>query len=202
MENLIPPLGYRRRYPALEIIMSLQFLSLERDVLERGNTTQSLLVGEQQAKFEVPQESMVAFSVIETAANDPSSLLRLELRAIDQLKSGGNKLKMIGKGSDTYHLPHEMLNDAMIDFTRLTQDAFSVLAMRYSFSLNIEGESADALLREFATSETTVNQNCVNENKSTDWLNEYKWATLDGLREFIMHSLKTKREIVRIATAG
>ena len=182
--------------------MSLQFLSLERDVLERGNTTQSLLVGEQQAKFEVPQESMVALSVIETAANDPSSLPRLKVRAIDQLKSGGNKLQMIGKGSDTYHLPHEMLNDAMIDFTRLTQDAFSVLAMRYSFSLNIEGESADTLLREFATSETTVNQNCVNENKSTDWLNIYKWATLDGLREFIMHALKTKLEIVRIAIAG
>ena len=182
--------------------MHLQFFSTDSSTLDLSSEEGSRLATGSKSMFFVPVASMVAFSVISSAANDPSTLLEKEVSSIDRLASGGVKLQTKLNSSDVYHLPQNLLENAMMDFAQLTPRDFVVLALNFEFAntrSTSNVDSADSLLHEFQNADATLEQNDSIELEETDLLKQYHWTVLSGLKDFVKNALELKLAVFRIS---
>ena len=145
-----------------------------------------------------------AFSVIQHAANDPSTLPENEVRSIDNVISHGAALYAAENESFAHHLTATQLADAMIDFTRLTSDDFVKLAHQYVISAcyALQNDSPDQVLREFSGQSAEAASNVSNgaspKAKRSDWLDSFQWESLCELRTFLGNALQMDADVLRL----
>ena len=185
--------------------MTLQFLGVEQGVLDSRIGQTSSLVHRSKARIVIHDSSMVAFSVIRNAANDPSTPLEKEVCSIDKLLYDGNALYAPVDETFVHHLPKNLLADAMMDFTRLTSDGYIKLVCDFCISTSrsaLLDESADEILRNFfaplANPHVTPDDLTTTELVSDDLLHGFHWSTLCDIKRFVGNALKANLEVLRL----
>ncbi|MDB4766187.1 hypothetical protein OAG71_00720, partial [bacterium] len=179
---------------------SLQFFTTNRPIGTSSPEGLAQLPSGSTSTFRVPPASMVAFSVIRHAANDPSTLLEKEVSSIDKLFTGGDKLQTIANSLGIHHLPQNLLEDAMMDFSQLSARDFTALALTFEISHThntSDYETADSMLREFRDTIQTPPQIDAAELEVIDWLEKYHWNVLSGLKDFVDNALESKLDVYR-----
>jgi len=192
--------------------MSLQFLSIDSAVVNSLSADISDLPRLAKSSVAFTDDEALAFSVVQYAANDPSTLPENEVCSIDKLISRGTPLYAKQNESFVNHLSSTELADAMIDFNRLTSDHFLELAHKFIVSVSYklatdddaQYNSPDRILRElseqaFETPDAAVD----NDDKSTktepsDWLNAFHWDSICKLRSFVETALQIDAEVLRL----
>ena len=177
--------------------MTLQFFGIEPNLFDScaGRLSEC-----SKSSLLVPDESMVAFSAIHTAATDPSTLPENEVCSIDKLICAGVTLYAPTNESFAHHLPRSLLEDAMIEFTRLTPDGFVAMVLNCSIAelySELNNDSPDVILRELSDPTSTLQEHLSPKLETTDWLKQFHWDIICEFRGFVADALRMNLEVLR-----
>ena len=182
--------------------MAIQFVCLEREVLESKRLSVYHLQSAPESSFVIEGDSMATVSAIESGATRPLilPLPEIEIGSIAQLLCGGDQIQSFDSKT-VYHLSRDLLVEAMIDFAKLTREIFIGYAMVHHFSIAItdaNDQGPDEILREFSDLDELFLQTDAAEPKAMDWLSNYHWPVLCDLKDFVNNALQNELEVVRL----